>query len=195
MNSSESKINIVVLDACRNNPFKASFRSASRGLAPALAPKGSYIAYATAPGDIAYDGSGKHSYYTKALAEAITIPGLEIATVFRTVRRNVFEKTNELQVPWESSSIIGEFYFTTRRKPDSKPRISLSVPDQADSEGSGSDLNESRSNDSRLLTMRPTPGVTDSPKLDVAPTELAPKQIAIALQREPEAGGLLSRVD
>jgi len=128
MNSSESKINIVILDSCRNNPFSSSFRSATRGLAPVFAPKGTYIAYATAPGNVAYDGRGDNSYYTEALAQAIAIPGLEIAKVFRTVRRNVVEKTNEQQVPWESSSIIGDFYFKLSRDPDAKPKIVLSTP-------------------------------------------------------------------
>ncbi|MXN67110.1 hypothetical protein GR183_19550 [Stappia sp. GBMRC 2046] len=111
MESSQSGVNIVILDSCRNNPFASLSRSVSRGLAPVLAPRGTYIAYSTAPGDIALDGEGQNSHYTKALAETITTPGLEIARVFRDVRRKVVEATGERQVPWESSSIIGEFYF------------------------------------------------------------------------------------
>ena len=184
MNSSESKINIVILDSCRNNPFSASFRSATRGLAPVLAPKGTYIAYATAPGDIAYDGGGEHSYYTRALADAITIPGLEIAKVFRTVRRSVFVKTQERQVPWESSSIIGEFYFTTRLKPDAKPRIVLKVPGTSDNDGTSASSSATRSEEGELPSKRATPGSSDTTEPVSEPREADPKQVAINLQRE-----------
>ncbi len=74
MDSSSSAINIVVLDACRNNPFARSFRSVSRGLAPVNAPKGTYIAYETAPVDVAADGKGeKNSPYSAALSKAIKV--------------------------------------------------------------------------------------------------------------------------
>lgn len=121
MKSSDSDVNIVVLDSCRNNPFAGSFRSVSRGLAPVRAPRGTYIAYATAPGDVAYDGKGKNSYYTAALAKAISTPGLEIAHVFRKTRESVILETDEKQIPWESSSITGEFFFT---EPTSSPEDS-----------------------------------------------------------------------
>jgi hypothetical protein len=111
MNSSDSKVNIVVLDACRNNPFARSFRSVSRGLAPVQAPKGTYIAYATAPGDVALDGEGKNSPYTLALAKSMLKPGVPIERVFKSARVSVLAATNEKQVPWEVSSITGEFFF------------------------------------------------------------------------------------
>ncbi|MBY6137869.1 caspase family protein [Leisingera daeponensis] len=115
MNSSNASINIVILDACRNNPFAASARSAARGLAPVDAPRGTLIAYATAPGDVALDGSGANSPYTKALAGAISAGGgRTIEAVFKAARSEVLAATQERQVPWETSSITGDFYFHTR---------------------------------------------------------------------------------
>jgi hypothetical protein len=111
MESSKAGVNIIILDACRNNPFSASGRSVSRGLAPVDAPKGSYIAYATAPGQVALDGVDGNSPYTKALAAAINEPGLPIERVFKKARAQVQATTGESQVPWETSSITGEFYF------------------------------------------------------------------------------------
>ncbi|MEZ5870855.1 MAG: caspase family protein [Nitratireductor sp.] len=111
MNSSDAKVNIVILDACRDNPFKGASRSMSRGLAPVDAPKGTYIAYATAPGDVALDGTEGNSPYTKALAQAMSEPGLPIERVFKQARVSVLAETGEKQVPWEVSSITGEFYF------------------------------------------------------------------------------------
>lgn len=111
MLGSASKVNIVVLDACRNNPFAGSFRSASRGLAMVDAPRGTYIAYSTAPGSVAVDGTGTNSPYTLALAQAMQAPGLKIEDTFKQTRRIVLEQTREEQVPWETSSITGDFFF------------------------------------------------------------------------------------
>jgi len=107
-------LNIVILDACRNNPFKRSFRAASRGLARMDASKGTLIAYATSPGDVAADGKGDNSPYTEALARAMLTPGLNVERVFKEVRNKVIEATDSLQVPWEASSLTGgDFYFNT----------------------------------------------------------------------------------
>lgn len=104
-------LSIVVLDACRNNPFPAVSRAASRGLARMDAPTGSILAFSTAPGQVALDGTGSNSPYTAALAEAIRQPGVKIEEAFKQVRRSVVEATGREQVPWESSSLIGDFYF------------------------------------------------------------------------------------
>ncbi len=111
MNSSQSSVNIVVLDACRNNPFRSASRSASRGLAIVRAPKGAFIAYATSPDAVALDGDGANSPYTKALAAAIAERGRSIESVFKSARVSVEDATEGKQTPWDMSSIKGEFYF------------------------------------------------------------------------------------
>jgi tetratricopeptide (TPR) repeat protein len=111
MEDVQSKVNIVILDACRNNPFAGSFRSASRGLALVDAPSGTYIAYATAPGSVAEDGDGADSTYTEALAQAMLEPGIPIEQTFKEVRRLVRDATAKKQVTWDASSITGDFFF------------------------------------------------------------------------------------
>src|SRR5262249_45961116 len=102
-------------DACRTNPFERRFRGASGGLASIDAPAGTLIAYATAPGKVAVDsdnqGTYKNSIYTSALLEALGQPNLTIEQVFKRVRVKVATTTNDAQVPWESSSLTGDFYF------------------------------------------------------------------------------------
>jgi carboxyl-terminal processing protease len=117
-------INIVILDACRNNPFSGSevlgpdgrrlkFRGlAAPGLAPVEAPLGSMVAFSTAPGGVALDNPGeRHSLYTKHLLATMQTPGLPIELVFKQVRLGVARETGRAQVPWESSSLTGDFCF------------------------------------------------------------------------------------
>ncbi len=112
MANANNGMNIVLLDACRDNPFGKSFRSASRGLAiVSNSPSGSFISYSTSPGQVASDGEGKNSPYTRALLENISQPGLTINKVFMNVRSKVKKETG--QVPWELSSLEGDFYFRT----------------------------------------------------------------------------------
>ena len=110
-----NRLNIIVMDACRNNPFKRGFRSAVRGLARMDATKGTLIAYATAPGDVAADGVGDNSPYTEALSGALATPGLTVERVFKEVRNRVVAETQNRQVPWEASSLTGrDFYFVAK---------------------------------------------------------------------------------
>lgn len=111
MEDAHNRLNIVILDACRNNPFARSFRSVNNGLASIDAPSGTLIAYATAPGSVASDGEGRNGLYTMALLNTMRSPGLKIEDVFKRVRGAVQSKTMERQVPWESSSLTGDFYF------------------------------------------------------------------------------------
>ncbi|MFA5182180.1 MAG: caspase family protein [Syntrophales bacterium] len=105
-------LNIVILDACRNNPFARSFRSESRGLAIiGHVPKGSFISYATSPGDLARDGEGRNSPYTKSLLQYMKQPGLPIEGVFKKVRQTLDAESGGKQIPWELSSLSGDFYF------------------------------------------------------------------------------------
>ncbi|MBO6920559.1 MAG: caspase family protein, partial [Rhizobiaceae bacterium] len=112
MRRDSNAVNIVILDACRNNPFPGNTRSNTRGLAQIEAASGSYIAYATAPGDVALDGDSGNSPYTLALASAMSVPGLTIEETFKTARQDVLKSTNGKQIPWEASSITGMFHFT-----------------------------------------------------------------------------------
>jgi caspase domain-containing protein len=107
-----NRLNMVVLDACRNNPFKSMSRSSSRGLAKVDAPYGTLLAYSTAPGSVAADGIGQNSPYTSALAKALRQPGVPVEQIFKQVRINVMERTGNRQVPWESSSLTGDFFFS-----------------------------------------------------------------------------------
>ena len=112
LEEAQAGLNIVILDACRNNPFKSSSRSATRGLAKMDAPTGTLLAYSTAPGRVAEDGTGENSAYTKALSLAIRTPGAKVEEVFKRVRIEVMTRTLDKQVPWESSSLTGDFYFS-----------------------------------------------------------------------------------
>jgi|GEM_PF-2941637 len=112
MEDAGNTLNIVILDACRNNPFSRGFRSADRGLAEMRAPTGSLIAYATAPGSVASDGTGENGVYTKHLLKNMRTSGLPITDVFMRVRMGVVGETAKKQVPWESSSLTGYFYLT-----------------------------------------------------------------------------------
>lgn len=113
MATADKGINIVILDACRDNPFARSFRSLSRGLALMDAPRGTLIAYSTSPGRVAYDGdpSERNSPYTRHLLENIRKPNMPIEQVFKEVRRSVFDNTKGSQIPWENTSLRGDFYF------------------------------------------------------------------------------------
>lgn len=106
-----NRLNIVVLDACRNNPFERRLRGASRGLAAIDAARGTLIAYATAPGSVALDGENRNGLYTEELLRALGKPGLQIEEVFKQVRIGVAGRTNQQQIPWESSSLTGNFVF------------------------------------------------------------------------------------
>ncbi|MCD6202288.1 MAG: caspase family protein [Bacteroidales bacterium] len=111
MDAADSRVNIIILDACRNNPFARSFRSTRQGLVSMNAPAGTIIAYATSPGKTALDGSGVNGLYTQELLYQIQRSGLKIEDVFKNVRIEVMRKSDSQQVPWESSSLTGDFYF------------------------------------------------------------------------------------
>lgn len=113
MSASGSLLNLVILDACRNNPFERRFRGSSGGLAQIDAPKGTLIAFSTAPGKVAADGEGANSAYTEALAKAMTEPGAPVETVFKRVRNEVSRTSRDQQIPWEASSLTGDFYFVS----------------------------------------------------------------------------------
>ncbi|WMS43718.1 caspase family protein [Acuticoccus sp. MNP-M23] len=111
MSSARNRTNIFILDACRNNPFSAIPAFDDNGLAEMRAPTGSFLAFATAPGAVAFDGAGDNSPFTAALAEEMIEPGAPIEEVFRNVRIKVIETTGGRQTPWDTSSLTREFTF------------------------------------------------------------------------------------
>ena len=111
MADSGNELNMAILDACRDNPFARSWRSGQRGLAVVQAARGMLIAYATEPGGVAEEGSGRNGTYTKHLLRYITKPGWAIERVFKQTRISVMRETKGKQIPWESSSLLGDFYF------------------------------------------------------------------------------------
>lgn len=119
-------LNILILDACRNNPFTnltvaskdgrvLKFRgNISSGLAQVSAPQGSLVAFSTAPGSISMDGgNGSNGLYTKHLLNNIMEPGLPVEQLFKRVRMAVAQETKRMQIPWENSSLMGDFCFRT----------------------------------------------------------------------------------
>jgi formylglycine-generating enzyme required for sulfatase activity len=114
MEGAGTRLNLLILDACRNNPFAGrGLRTAGGGLAQMQAPEGTLISYATQPGNVAQDGTDGHSPYTAALARAFRKPGLDLFAVFNETGLDVKRRTGGAQQPWVSSSpIAGQFYFT-----------------------------------------------------------------------------------
>ncbi len=127
-----NRLNIVILDACRDNPFKRSFRTESKGLARMNAPKGSILIYATSPGSLAEDGKGRNGTYTRNLLENIERSDLTVQQVFNETGRGVMADTGDKQVPWMSSTPVAEFYLaggsggeakTARRRKDRRQSL------------------------------------------------------------------------
>jgi hypothetical protein len=132
LEGAKNGVNIVILDACRNNPFGRSFRSGNNGLAQVTAPSGTIVAFSTAPNQVAEDGSGGNSTYTRELARFIKSPGLRIEDVFKRVRVSVERSTGGNQQPWENTSLKGDFSFVEggtdlheRRAMEAEERVRL----------------------------------------------------------------------
>ncbi|MBX2854793.1 MAG: caspase family protein [Rhodobacteraceae bacterium] len=117
MGQAGAAVNMLFLDACRDNPFENAFNrsSATRGLARMGGPAGTLISYATAPGDVAEDGIGANSPFTTALAEMIPVPDVEVEAAMKRMRKSVADQTQNRQNPWTTSSMTGEFYFLRQR--------------------------------------------------------------------------------
>ncbi|KIN60128.1 Peptidase C14, caspase catalytic subunit p20 [Sulfitobacter noctilucae] len=115
MFSARNRTNIVILDACRNNPFQAIPELNDNGLAEMKSPTGTFLSYSTAPGAVALDGLDGNSPFTQALARELPTPGLPIEQVFKNVRVAVIEKTNGQQTPWDTSSLTSNFVFSPEK--------------------------------------------------------------------------------
>lgn len=134
--SAEADANIIILDACRSNPFTlVSATEKHDGLALMDAPPGTIISFATAPGKVAYDGTGRNGEYTNALLTHMGAFDVEIKDVFANVRNSVVRKTNEKQVPWESTSLTQP--VTLRPKPEVPIQVSILEGDSVTFEGNG----------------------------------------------------------
>jgi hypothetical protein len=126
-----TQTSIVLLDACRNNPLANAGAAAAGpdGLARIRAEGGSYIAFATAPGTAAFDGTGRNSPFSEALLRHIDTPNVDIRLMMSDVRQDVFQATDRSQLPWENNSLIGRFYF---RQDDNLERLDASQRTEAE---------------------------------------------------------------
>ncbi len=136
MESAGNPINLVFLDSCRDNPFARSWRGSSRGLAQMDSPKGSLVAYATAPGRTASDGEGRNGVFTGALINALKEPDIDIALVLRKVSREVRTQTDDQQVPWVSSSLAKEVVLNI-----TADKVEITVTPKPTDSGGVSDMN------------------------------------------------------
>lgn len=121
-----TRINVIVLDACRDNPFGAG--AGTRGLAPMDAPPGTYFAYATAPGNVADDGGEQgNGLFTHYLLKEIGQVGAPIEAVFKRVRMHVRQASRGRQIPWDSSSLVDDFVFATGERLPAPQRSDFEV--------------------------------------------------------------------
>ncbi|MBA4055774.1 MAG: hypothetical protein C0490_13745 [Marivirga sp.] len=111
MQYADVKMSIMVLDACRSNPFPHTHQSIQKGLAPPNPAVGAFIGYATAPGSVAADGVAANGLYTQELIKVLRVPGLNIEQVFKKVRENVLTQSRGKQHTWDTSNLIADFYF------------------------------------------------------------------------------------
>ena len=122
MQDAGNDVNLVIMDACRDNPFLPGRSTNQSGLAKMTGPMGSLIAYATSPGSTAADGDEDNGLYTKHLLRNIYTPGLKVEEMFKLVRIGVVNESGRGQVPWEHSSLMGDFYFVG-------PEVASQAPD------------------------------------------------------------------
>lgn len=115
MDETDNPLKIVILDACRNNPFRSFSRSGEQGLSMVDAPKGTYIVFATKPGSVASDGTGgRNGLFTSKLLQYINTENLTLEEVFKKVAAEVAKDSEDRQRPWISSDFTGEFYFNMK---------------------------------------------------------------------------------
>jgi uncharacterized caspase-like protein len=116
MSEARGRNYLVILDACREDPFVGAYRPAAKGLSPFDAPAGSLLAYATAPGQLAYDGRGSNGLYTKHLVRELALPDTSLEDAFKRVRLNVRMESEGRQIPWESTSLEQDVILFPQRK-------------------------------------------------------------------------------
>ena len=168
----DAEISMIILDACRNNPLTRSLSfgngtrstAITRGLAPVARASGRLYAYATAPGEVAYEGGSgtENSPFTEAVADWIGEPGLEVEPMFERVREQVITRTNGKQVPWIEDAINGDFYFQPVSL-DSEPAVATLTPEPA----------------------VPMPQIEAAPEIEAAPTVAAVPEIPAVPETAP----------
>lgn len=195
MASARNRTNIVILDACRNNPFETLPGFADNGLAEMKAPPGTFLAYATEPGSVALDGNTGNSPFTAALAREMGRPGMPLEQMFKQVRVAVREATGNLQTPWDTSSLTIDFSFAPAEAVDlAEEQLWTSVKDSGDpvqlllfmrSYPEGRHVEEARA----LLTalMEKEIGGTPEPQPEPAPSGPDPTETA-AFEAAQEQG-------
>ncbi len=129
MDEAGAELKIVILDACRNNPFTRSSRSSVQGLAAMDPADGTILTYATAPGSVASDGTGDHGLFTEKFLRHMKTPGLDVFGVFQRVGKDVRQASGNKQKPWLHTSYVGDFYFVSPKAspPAAPPRPALPV--------------------------------------------------------------------
>lgn len=130
MEDAKTRLNLAFLDACRNNPYARSFRSGADGLARVSAPSGTLISFATRPGSVAADGTGRNGLYTTHLLQAMDSPNLQVELMLKRVTSSVKQASQGRQEPWMEGSIEGDFYFR-RGATDASGNPGQSAIDQA----------------------------------------------------------------
>lgn len=177
MEDAGNGLNIIILDACRDNPFARSFRSSSSGLSKMDAPEGSILSYATAPGKIAADSDGRNGLFTAKLLKHMMTPGVPIEQFFKRVRMDVRKESGKKQIPWTESSLIGDFAFYPQKGQGLDAQRALLEQERRELEGLKADIDERKKIDaerkriedekSKLLNTQPPrfaalpPSVTD----------------------------------
>ena len=119
MAAARNGLNMIVLDACRTNPFTHT----TQGLSRIDTNASLFVSYATSPGSVALDGAGRNSPYTENLVRAIGVPDIPLEQTFKRTLKGVYQETQGHQTPWISSSFFGDFYFTPGRTSAAQPQI------------------------------------------------------------------------
>ena len=161
MGTARNRLNLVILDSCRNNPYAGTFRSPTRGLAVTRSPKGTYISYAAAPGAVAADGRGKHSPYTQAILDNMDAPGVRIEEVFKRVRTSVLRATGNKQLPYTESSLTGDFYFKV--PVGSAPQLLPLPPTVSNEDKLWNDIKDSKQGDEYAVFLKQYPNSVRAP--------------------------------
>ncbi|MGI9054388.1 MAG: caspase family protein, partial [Pyrinomonadaceae bacterium] len=135
MDSAGNDLNIVILDACRNNPFARSWRNFrdigdGKGLAKVTPPTGTIMLYATQPGNVASDGTGRNGLFTESLLKQINKPNVEFDAMVKNLARDVSDKSGGKQLPWKEGIVLGDFYFggTTNNTADNSNKTTEPPP-------------------------------------------------------------------